>query len=153
MTYRGWTRFFARFMLGMIFGMAGWYKCFTMTPLGHAEKYFTGPYADTWIPHWLLLATGMAVPAVELLAGALLLLGYRVRGAGVALGMILLLVTYGHLLKEPLFSITGHIFPRFILLAMVFLLPAEEDRLALEAWIRPGGTHGRHRTNLAREGS
>lgn len=49
--------------------------------------------------------------------------------------MILLLVTYGHLLKEPLFSIMDHIFPRFILLAIVFLLPAEEDRFSLDAWL------------------
>jgi len=133
MSHRGWTRFFARVMLGLIFFMAGWYKCFVMTPLGHAATYFTGPYADTWIPHWLLLVTGVTVPVVELLSGALLIAGFRVRDALVALGFILLLVTYGHLLKEPLFSITGHIFPRFVLLAIVFLLPAEEDRLSLDA--------------------
>src|SRR5881409_2944259 len=101
----GWARFFCRVMLGLIFGMAGWYKCFTMTPLGHAHTYFTGPYADSWIPHWLLLATGIVVPIVELIAGALLIAGWRVKDALVALGLILLLVTYGHLLKEALFSI------------------------------------------------
>ena len=135
MSPRGWTRFFARFMLGLIFFMAGWYKCFTMTPLGHAETYFTGPYADSWIPHWLLLSTGVTVPVVELLAGALLLAGWRTRDALIALGFILLLVTYGHLLKEALYSTTGHIFPRFILLAIVFLLPPEEDRLSADAWL------------------
>ena len=132
MSHRGWVRFFARFMLGLIFFMAGWHKCFVMTPLGHARFYFTGPYADTWIPHWLLLVTGTIVPVVELIAGAQLLVGLRVRDALIALGMILLLVTYGHLLKEPLFSIIDHIFPRFILLAIVFLLPAEEDRFSLD---------------------
>lgn len=135
MSHRGWVRFFARFMLGLIFFMAGWHKCFVMTPFGHARFYFTGPYADTWIPHWLLLVTGTIVPVVELIAGAMLLVGFRVRHALIALGLILLLVTYGHLLKEPLFSIIDHIFPRFILLAMVFLLPAEEDRLSLDAWL------------------
>jgi uncharacterized membrane protein YphA (DoxX/SURF4 family) len=135
MSHRGWVRFFARFMLGLIFFMAGWYKCFTMTPLGHARTYFTGPYADTWIPHVLLLITGVTVPVVELIAGALLLAGFRVRDALIALGFILLLVTYGHLLKEPLYSIIDHIFPRFVLLAMVFLLPAEEDRLSVDAWL------------------
>ena len=135
MTHRGWVRLFARGLLGLIFFMAGWHKCFTMTPLGHAQTYFTGPYADTWIPHRLLLATGVAVPIVELLAGALLLAGWRTRDALVALGFILLLVTYGHLLKEPLYSITGHIFPRFVLLAMVFLLPKEEDRVTVDAWL------------------
>jgi len=136
MTNAGWTRFFARFMLGLIFFMAGWYKCFTMTPMGHARTYFTEPYADTWIPHLLLLAAGVTVPIVELAAGALLLAGWRVRDALIALGMVLLLVTYGHLLKEPLFSIVGHIFPRFVLLAMVFMLPAGEDRLSVDAWLR-----------------
>src|SRR2546426_2322209 len=106
MTSAGWARFFARFMLGLIFFMAGWHKCFVMTPMGHARIYFTEPYADSWIPHALLLGAGVTVPIVELVAGALLLVGFRVREALVALGTLLLLVTYGHLLKEPLFSIT-----------------------------------------------
>ena len=143
MTNRGWVRFFARVMLGLIFFMAGWYKCFTMTPLGHAHTYFTGPYADSWIPHWLLLATGVVVPVVELVAGAFLIAGWRVRCALIALGLILLLVTYGHLLKEALYSIIEHIFPRFILLAMVFLLPEEEDALSVEGWLRSRRGGGR----------
>lgn len=135
MTHAGWVRCFARLMLGLIFFMAGWYKCFVMTPMGHARTYFTEPYADTWIPHLLLLAAGVTVPIVELVAGALLLLGFRVRDALIALGMVLLLVTYGHLLKEPLFSITGHIFPRFVLLAAVFLLPETDDRFSIDGWL------------------
>lgn len=47
MSSKGWVRFFSRVMLGLIFLMAGWYKCFQMTPLGHAERFFTAPYADT----------------------------------------------------------------------------------------------------------
>ncbi|MFQ5719422.1 MAG: DoxX family protein [Acidobacteriota bacterium] len=136
MSNRGWSRFFCRVMLGLIFFMAGWYKCFTMTPLGHAENFFTGPYADTWIPHFLLLATGVAIPVVELLAGALLIVGWRTRDALVAIGMILLVVTYGHLLKEALFSITGHILPRTILMVAVFLLPAAEDRWSIDLWLQ-----------------
>lgn len=122
----------------MIFFMAGWYKCFQMTPIGHATRFFTGPYADTWIPHWLLLATGVAIPIVELAAGLLLIAGWRTRDALIAVGAILIVVTYGHLLKEALFSITGHIFPRTILMVLVFILPGSEDRLALDHWI-PGG--------------
>ena len=135
MTAYGWARFFCRVMLGLIFAMAGWYKCFTMTPLGHAKTYFTEPYSDTWIPHVLLLATGVVVPVVELVAGTLLLAGFRTREALVALGFILLLVTYGHLLKEPLFSITAHIFPRTALMIAVFLLPSSEDLLSVDRWV------------------
>ena len=120
--------------------MAGWHKCFVMTPMGHATRFFTGPYEDTWIPHLLLLVTGVTIPVVELLAGGLLLVGFRVREALVALGLILVVVTYGHLLKEPFFSTTDHIFPRFVLLAGVFLLPAAEDRLSIDAWLARGST-------------
>ena len=122
--------------------MAGWFKCFQMTPLGHAEKYFTGPYADSWIPYGLLLATGVAIPIVELVAGFLLIAGYRTRDALVAVGVILIVVTYGHLLKEALFSITGHIFPRAALMVAVLLLPAADDRLALDHRL-PGGHRSR----------
>jgi len=50
---RAWAVFFARVILGLIFGMAGYWKCFVLTPTGHAVKYFL-PFADTWIPIWLL---------------------------------------------------------------------------------------------------
>ncbi len=142
MTSRGWARFFCRWILGLQFFMAGWFKCFQMTPLGHAENFFTGPYADSWIPYGLLLATGVAIPIVELVAGFLLIAGYRTRDALVAIGVILVVVAYGHLLKEALFSITGHIFPRAALMVTVLLLPANDDRFALDHWL-PGGFRSR----------
>ena len=138
MTSTGWARFFCRVLLGLMFFMAGWHKCFEMTPLGHATNFFTGPYADSWIPHWLLLATGVAIPVVELVAGFLLIIGFRTREALVAIGFILIVVTYGHLLKEALFSITGHIFPRGLLMVLVFLLPESEDRLSVDHWMPIG---------------
>ncbi len=133
-TGKGWARLFCRVMLGTIFLMAGWYKCFEMTPLGHAEHYFTGPYADTWIPYIVLLLTGVTIPVVELVAGALLIFGWRTRDALVAIGFILLVVTYGHLLKDPLFSITGHVFPRAVLMLATLLLPSQDDVLSLDYW-------------------
>lgn len=134
-TDRGWARFFARVMLGFIFLMAGWFKCFDMTPLGHARALFTEPYADTWIPYFLLLITGTAVPILELLAGLALIVGFRTREALLVIGAILLLVTYGHLLKEPLFATNEHIFPRTILMLVTFYLPAAEDKLTLDSWL------------------
>lgn len=131
----GWAVFFARWVLGLIFVMAGWWKVFELTPAGHVERYFTGQFADTWIPTWLLWAIGAAIPFVELLAGALLCLGFRVREALLALGGVLVIVTYGHLLLEPLFSITGHIFPRLALLLFLLAVPRGDDRLSLDAWL------------------
>jgi hypothetical protein len=75
----------ARVILGLIFGMAGYWKTFELTPVGHARKLFIGPYADTWIPMWMLWATGTVIPVVELVAGWLLVAGWRVREALIAL--------------------------------------------------------------------
>jgi len=83
---RAWAVLCARVVLGLIFGMAGYYKCFVMTPAIHAERLFIGPYADTWIPTWLLWLTGVAIPVVELIAGWLLVVGLRVRESRVGVG-------------------------------------------------------------------
>jgi len=132
---RAWAALCARVVLGLIFGMAGYYKCFVMTPAGHAERLFIQPYADTWIPTWLLWLTGVAIPVVELIAGWLLVVGWRVRESLVALGLVLIIVTYGHLLKEPLYSFSGHVIPRLALLIFIAMLPADDDQLSMDHWL------------------
>ena len=131
-TRRGWALFFAREVLAFIFFMAGVYKVFQLGPLGHARKYFL-PFADTFLPVWSLWATGTVIPFVELVAGALLLVGLRIREALIALGFVLIVVTFGHLLKEPLYPFHEHVIPRLALLLFVLVLPAEEDRISLDA--------------------
>ena len=130
-TRRSWAIFFAREILGFIFFMAGVYKVFQLGPLGHARKYFL-PYADTFLPVWSLWATGTVIPIVELLAGFLLILGVRVKAALIALGFGLIIVTFGHLLKEPLYAFHEHVIPRAALLLFVLMLPEEDDRISLE---------------------
>ncbi len=127
-----WVALFARWLLGLIFLMAGVYKVFSMTPMGHAELFFIEWFKETWIPVWMLWPLGVTIPFVELVAGAMLCLGLRVRDASIALGTILVIVTYGHLLREPLFDTTSHIFPRFILLAIVLLIPRDRDVFTLD---------------------
>ena len=119
----------------MIFGMAGFYKCFVLTPVGHAERLFITPYADTWIPIWLLWVTGVTIPVVELVAGWLLVVGWRIRESLVALGLVLILGTYGHLLLEPLYSFSGHVIPRLALLIFVAMLGPENDQLSVDYWL------------------
>ena len=131
-TDRAWAIFFCRVILGLIFFMAGLYKCFVMTPLGHARHYFVGPYADTFLPGWSLWAAGTVVPVVELVAGALVLVGLKTRPALIALGGVLVLVTFGHLLKAPLYPFHEHVIPRLALLTVVLLLPRDEDTLSID---------------------
>ena len=128
---RSWALLFARLVLGLIFFMAGVYKVFQLGPLEHARKYFL-PYADTFLPIWSLWATGVVIPFVELIAGGLVILGLRIREALVSLGFVLAIVTFGHLLKEPLYEFHTHVIPRLALLLFILLLPREDDQFSID---------------------
>jgi len=129
---RAWALLFARGVLGFIFLMAGVYKVFELGPLGHARKYFIGPYADSFLPTWSLWAVGTVIPIVELVAGALVIIGLRTRDALVALGFVLVIVTFGHLLKEPLYEFHTHVIPRLALVVFILMLPRENDSFSLD---------------------
>lgn len=131
---RGWAVLFARLVLGLIFFMAGIMKVFQLGPMEHARKYFL-PFADTFLPLWSLWFVGVVIPFVELIAGGLLLLGLRTRDALIALGAVLVIVTFGHLLHEPLFNFSGHVIPRLALLLFLLWCPRELDRYSLDWWI------------------
>lgn len=136
---RSWAIFFARGVLGLIFFMAGVYKVFTVTPAGHAHRWFVDLYADTFLPMWSLWLAGVTIPVVELVAGALLIVGWRVRDALIALGFVLLVVTFGHLLKEPLYEFHTHVIPRLALLLFVLMLPGDADRFSVDGWLSRRG--------------
>src|SRR3989454_1529943 len=126
---QAWAILFARLVLGLIFGMAGWGKVFKMGAVEHAHRYFVDPYATTWIPNWLLWTLGLSIPFVELLAGWLVFAGFLVRPALISLGLILAVVTYGHLLKDYLYEFHTHVIPRLALLVFILAMPREHDVL------------------------
>jgi uncharacterized membrane protein YphA (DoxX/SURF4 family) len=128
---RSWAIFFAREILGFIFFMAGVYKVFSLGPLEHARKYFL-PFSQTFLPVWSLWATGTVIPIVEFLAGTMLIIGLRVREALIALGFVLVIVTFGHLVENPLYPFHEHVIPRLALLLFVLLFPADNDRISVD---------------------
>ena len=131
---RAWAIFFARLVLGLIFFMAGVMKVFQLGPLEHARKYFL-PFNDTFLPVWSLWAVGVTIPFVELIAGALVILGLRTRDALIALGCVLVVVTFGHLLHDALYNFSGHVIPRLALLLFILCFPRENDRFALDHFL------------------
>ena len=104
-------------------------------PLAHARKYFL-PFSDTFLPIWSLWAVGVTIPFIELIGGALVLLGLRTRDALIALGMVLVIVTFGHLLHDALFDFSGHVIPRLALLLFVLSLPRKDDRFSLDYFLK-----------------
>ena len=134
---RAWAVFFARWIGGLMWFMAGWTKCFQLGPMAHAEKFFiqTAHEVEAWVPDWLLWGAGTTIPTVELVGGALLLLGLRVREACVALGLVLVVVTYGHLLTDAagaFWSPFAHVYPRTVLLLAVLVMPRAWDAISLD---------------------
>ena len=128
---RSFAVLFARLVLGLIFFMAGWYKVFELTPTGHVEKFFL-PFKNTFLPVWSLWVVGYSIPFIELLAGASLLIGLRVRFALLSLGAVLVIVTFGHLLQEPLYPFHEHVIPRLALLLFVLVWPSSDDQFGLD---------------------
>lgn len=127
-----WLTLFTRTIVGFMWLMAGWDKVFRLTPSAHAEQFFTGPYADTWLPQWLLWLGSVSIPFVELIGGLLLVLGLFRRPTAVGLGFLLCLVTYGHLLLAPLFVISDHILPRTLLLIPTWVFGVDDDPWSLD---------------------
>ena len=130
-----WAVVFARAVLGLIFFMAGCYKVFELGPVEHVQRWFL-PYSDTFLPVWSLWVVGLVIPFVELIGGALVLVGWQTRAALLALGFVLVIVTFGHLLMEPLYPFHEHLIPRLALVLFILVTPEEADRLSLEAWLR-----------------
>ena len=78
---------------------------------------------------------GVVIPFVELIAGAMVILGLRVREALVALGFVLAVVTFGHLLHAPLYEFHTHVIPRLALVLFVLLMPRADDLFSLERFV------------------
>lgn len=135
---RNWpvTVLIVRLILGTLFLMAGYWKVFELSPAAHAQQYFVDRFADHWIPSWLLYALGIFVPFLELAAGVLILIGLRTREALIAVGLLLVLTTYGHALEQPLFDIDGHTFTRLALIVFLLLAPPESHRYSADRLLR-----------------
>ncbi len=127
--------FIVRWVLGTLFLMAGYWKVFVMTPSVHASRYFIQGFEGSWIPEWLLYALGMSIPVLELAAGLLICIGWRLREALIFIGLLLIVTTYGHALIEPLFDIDGHTFTRLALLVFLLLAPSGSNIFTLDAWL------------------
>jgi putative oxidoreductase len=131
---RAWGVLLARLVLGLIFFQGALWRIFDLGPVEHARRFFVEPYADSFLPEWSLWFTGTAVPFVEVVGGALVLLGlWRLFGL-VLVGGVLVTVTFGHLLNEPIFAFNAHVIPRLLLVLFLLVVPQEWDHFSIDSW-------------------
>jgi putative oxidoreductase len=132
--HRAWGVLFARLVLGLVFFQGALWRVFDLGPAEHARRFFVEPYSETFLPEWALWVAGMGVPFAELIGGALVLLGLWRLLALILLGGVLVLVTFGHLVTEPIFAFNAHVIPRLFLLVFLLCVPPQWDRFSLDAW-------------------
>ncbi len=132
----GIATFIVRWILGILFLVAGWWKVFTLTPAEHTRIFFIEGFAESWIPEWLLTLLGTGIPFFELAAGFLLCFGLRIREALAGLGLLLIVTTYGHALQEHLFNPAGHTFTRLAMIIFLLMAPMGEDKLTVDYWLK-----------------
>ncbi len=128
--------FLARTLTGLIFFWQGYYKVFVWGVAGVYERAFQ-PFEASLLPEFLLWATAYFTSFVEFLGGALLILGVARRAALYALGLVLLIVSFGHGLQEGIWDLHHVVFRAG---GVVFLLWTDEaqDRWQLErVWKKP----------------
>lgn len=120
-----------RLVLGFIFLMQGFGKVFTW---GVDNVYHMDFFYDTYkdlLPAPVILFTAYYTSYVELLGGFLVVIGLKRDYALYALASVLVIVTFGHGLAEPIWDLS-HVMPRTILLVTLLLLPKEWDVVSVD---------------------
>lgn len=123
-----------RLILGFIFLMQGYGKVFSWGVENlYQMEFFYGTYKDM-LPAWMIKSTAYYTSYVELIGGLLLVLGLWRDYALYALASVLVIVTFGHGLAEPIWDLS-HVMPRTMLLGAILLLPKQWDRFSLDAFL------------------
>lgn len=125
--------FFSRVLLGFIFLMQGFGKVFTWGIDNFMRMdFFYKPYKDI-LPDFIIFGTAYYTSYIELIGGALLVLGYKTNWALYLLGSVLVIVTIGHGIAEPIWDLS-HVMYRTMLLIGLLLMPKEWNTLSIDAF-------------------
>ncbi len=123
-----------RLILGFLFFWQGYGKVFKFGIDNVYNNFFKETYKDL-LPDFLVLATAYFTTYVELIAGFLLVIGLKRDWALYLLAAVLVVVTFGHGLAEPIWD-ASHVLVRAIFLIPLLLLPKEWDTFSIDYFIR-----------------
>ena len=91
-------------------------------------------YEETFLPIFLIKGTAYFTSYGELVFGLLLILGLFRKQSYLILGLIILIVSFGHGVQSPVWDLQ-HVFFRSALLIFLMLIPLEKDTWALDRFI------------------
>jgi uncharacterized membrane protein YphA (DoxX/SURF4 family) len=123
-----------RLLLGFIFLMQGFGKVFKWGVANVYDNFFKETYQDL-LPDCLIQFTAYYTSYVELIAGFMLVIGLKRDWALYALASVLVIVTFGHGMTEPVWDLS-HVMYRVVLLVTLLLLPKEWDKYSVDGFLR-----------------
>lgn len=122
--------FVTRAFLGILFVMQAYDKIFILK-MPSVFSTVNKEYEKVHIPFWLTRTIIFFTSYVEFFAGILLVLGLYKYIALYALSLDLLIVAFSFSLIKPMWDMQ-HVFPRFILLITLLVIPPGWDQWALD---------------------
>jgi len=126
--------FTIRLVLGFLVLAQGFGKVFKFGVDAVYQNFFASTYKEL-LPDFLVIATAYYTSYVELIAGLMIVMGFKRDYALYALASVLIIVTFGHGLAEPIWD-TSHVMPRLILLIALLLLPKEWDKWSVDGLLK-----------------
>ena len=119
-----------RLLLGFIFFFQGYAKVFKFGVDNVYNNFFKSTYEEL-LPDFILFGSAYFTSYVEFIAGIMLIIGFKRDWALYALASVLVIVTFGHGLAEPIWD-TSHVLVMAIFLIPLLLLPKEWDTYSLD---------------------
>lgn len=123
-----------RLLLGFIFFFQGYGKVFKFGLNSVYQNFFLKSYSEL-LPDFLLLFSAYYTSIIELVGGALLVVGFKRDYTLYALASVLVMVTFGHGLKDPIWDLSDVMY-RTLLLVSLLLLPKDLDKYSVDFLIK-----------------
>jgi uncharacterized membrane protein YphA (DoxX/SURF4 family) len=123
-----------RVILGILFFFQGADKIFNVRIIGVID-FFKEESKHKYIPPIVLTSSAYLTSYIEMICGALLILGLFKTQALYLLGLDLILVTAAFSYLKAMWDMQL-LFPRLVLLVMLLLMPAEWDVFSLDHFLR-----------------
>ncbi len=123
-----------RLILGFLFFWQGYGKVFKFGVDAVYSNFFKKTYEEL-LPDFIVAGTAYFTTFAELIAGFLLVIGLGRDWALYILAAVLVVVTFGHGMAEPIWD-ASHVLVRAIFLIPLLLLPKEWDIFSVDYLIR-----------------
>jgi putative oxidoreductase len=119
-----------RIFAGILFFFQGYDKLFNIKMPGVIDTFMRDA-ERRHISRPLVAIVAYYTSIVEFVGGIFLVFGILTNYTLCAIGLDLILVSFAFSLVEPMWDMK-HVFPRFILVILLLLLPLENDKLSLD---------------------